>query len=235
MLAILKREIRSYFYSPIAYVLIGLFMLVTAIFFTLTSITYQVADFNGVLSNIEFILMIIIPMLTMRIMAEDRKSGTEVLLITSPTKITDIVLGKYLATFGVFLAMTVISFIFPIILYIFGKPYFAPLAGGYIGFVLIGAAYIAIGLFASALTENQIVAAIITFVALLIIRIIDPIAETLGGVAEIVLKWFSLTTRYEDFNRGILDLSSIVYYISFVAVFIFLTVRIIDKRRWSQG
>lgn len=235
MLAIIKKEIKSYFYSPIAYVLIGLFIFLTSLLFFLPNLQYQMADFNGSLSNMGFILVFIVPILTMRILAEDRKNGTEVLLITSPVSLTNVVVGKYLATCFVFLVLTVITFLYPIILLIFGGPITVQLIGGYIGFILLGAAFISVGIFASSLTENQVIAAVIGFVSLVFMWVADGISGLVGGFGAKVLGWFSLLTRYKDFNKGILGLSPIIYYLSFIAVFLFLTIRVIEKRRWSQG
>ena len=234
MAAIFWKEVKSYFYSPMAYILIGLFILLTSIFFY-PNLMYLSGSFNGVLSTMGFILLFIIPILTMRILAEDRKNGTEVLLITSPASITSIVLGKYLATCFVFLVMTVLTFIYPVILLAFGATFTSQLIGGYIGFLLLGATFISIGIFASSLTENQIIAVIISFVSLLVMWLADSLGSMIGGVASKILNWFSLMSRYEDFNNGILGLSPVVYYLSFIAVFLFLTVRVIEKRRWSQG
>ncbi len=234
MSAIFWKEVKSYFYSPMAYILIGLFMLLTSIFYY-PNLLYGSGDFNSVLSTMGFILLFIIPVLTMRILAEDRKNGTEVLLITSPASIYSIVIGKYLASFFVFAVLTALSFIYPIILLAFGGTFTIQLVGGYIGFLLLGATFIAIGVFASSLTENQVVAVVISFVSLLIMWLAGSLSSIVGGVGSKILGWFSLTTRYEDFNRGILGLSPVVYYLSFVAVFLFLTVRVIEKRRWSQG
>lgn len=236
MLAIWKREVQAYFYQPIAYVLIGLFFLVSSIFFTLGTVAGGYAEMNYLLSNVTFILIFVIPILTMRILTEDRKNGTEVLLVTSPASVTQIILGKYLASFTVFLVMFASTLIYTAILYILGgKPEVPMLIGGYTGFLLLGACFTAIGVFASSLTESQIVSAIISFVFLLIVNLIDAIASFLGGFFAKVLDMFSLLSRYNDLNSGIFDITSIIYYLSFTAVFIFLTTRVIDKRRWSQG
>lgn len=234
MLAIMKKEIMSYFYSPVAYVLIGFYMLLTSVFF-IPNLTYQIGDFNSNLSSMGFMLIFIVPILTMRIIAEDRKNGTEVLLITSPVSIAGIVVGKYLASLAVFLVLTAISFIYPIILMAFGAQFTVQLVGGYIGFILLGASFIAVGVFASSLTENQVIAAVIGFVTLLIIWVAGSVGSMIGGIASKVLNWISLLSRYDDFSRGILGLSPIVYYLSFISVFLFLTVRVIERRRWSQG
>lgn len=234
MAAIFWKEVKSYFYSPMAYILIGLFILLTSIFF-LPNLIYGQGSFNSTLSTMGFILLVIVPILTMRILAEDRKNGTEVLLITSPVSITSMVVGKYLAVCFVFLIMTVLSFVYPIVLAAFGGTFTVELVGGYVGFLLLGMTFIAVGVFASSLTENQVVAVIISYVALLIMWLAGSLSSMLGGVAAKILNWFSLLSRYEDFNRGILGLSPVVYYLSFVAVFLFLTTRVIEKRRWSQG
>lgn len=234
MLAIFIKEVKSYFYSPIAYILIGLFTLLTSIFFW-PNLIYQYADFNGVLSTMGFILLFIVPILTMKILAEDRKNGTEVLLLTSPVSLTSIVIGKYLASLFVFLVMTGITLIYPMVLLAYGGPFTAQLVGGYVGFILLGASFISVGVFASSLTENQVIAVVIAFVSLLIMWVAGSLVGIIGGFASKVLGWFSLISRYEDFNRGILGLSPIIYYLSFIAVFIFLTIRVIEKRRWSQG
>ncbi|MGI6777968.1 MAG: ABC transporter permease [Acetivibrionales bacterium] len=232
--AIFLKEFRSYFNSPIAYIVIGLFILLTSIFFT-PFLFYRMGDFTYNLPTMGFILIFVIPVLTMRLIAEDRKNGTEVLLVTSPVSITGIVMGKYLASLCVFLIMTCITFIYPVILLLFGAKFTVQLVGGYIGFVLLGASFIAVGEFASSLTENQVVAVIIGFASLLVMWIADALAGVVGGFGAKVLNWFSLMSRYEEFNQGILALSPVVYYLSFIAVFLFLTTRVIEKRRWSQG
>jgi ABC-2 type transport system permease protein len=234
MAAIFWKEVKSYFYSPMAYILIGLFIMLTSIFFY-PSLVYSSGDFNGTLSSMGFLLLFIIPILTMRILAEDRKNGTEVLLITSPASITSIVVGKYLASCFVFAIMTILTFIYPVILLAFGGTFTVQLVGGYIGFILLGATFISVGVFASSLTENQIVAVVISFVSLLVMWLAGSLSSMFGGIVAKVLGWVSLMSRYEDFNRGILGLGPVVYYLSFVAVFLFLTIRVIEKRRWSQG
>lgn len=235
MFAIFKKEVRSYFYSPIAYVLIGLFVLMVSAFFYLSNLQSQSADFTATLPSVGFILVFVIPMLTMRILSEDRKNGTEVLLITSPVSLYSVVIGKFLALLFVFLIMISITFIYPIIIFAFGNPPIAPLITSYLGLILLGASFIALGVFASALTENQIIAVIISFVCLLFIQLVDSIGSAAGGLVATILHWFSLQSRYNDFTSGQLSLASIVYFLSFIAVFLFLTIRVIEKRRWSQG
>ena len=157
------------------HILIGLFILLTSIFLFQTM--YQVGSFNNVLANMGFISFIV-PVLTMRILAEDRKNGTEVLLITSPASITSIVVGKYLAVCFVFFVLTVLSFVYPVVLLAFGATFTAELVGGYIGFILLGMTFISVGVFCSSLTESQVVAVIVSYVMLLIMWL----AGSLGGM-----------------------------------------------------
>lgn len=239
MFAVFKRDFRSYFSSPIAYVIIGLFFFILSLFFIQTSLNTEVASFSSqFISTMSFMLLFIVPILTMRAIAEDRKSGTEVLLLTSPKSVTSVVVGKFLAAYGVFSVMTAVTFIFPIVLLIFGRPEGATIFSAYLGFFLIGAVYVSIGVFASSITENQIVAAIISFVSIFALMFaIDFTAYYLGGnkIVGKVLTWLSITDRYNKFGMGIIDLTSIIFLLSFTVVFIFLTVRIIERKRWSKG
>lgn len=234
MYPIFKKEFKSYFTSPTAYVMIGLFILISSILFYVNLMS-QTAEYNFNLNYMSLILILIVPILTMKVLADERKSGTEVLLITSPTSLTSIVVGKYLAAFAVFLVMTAITFIYPIILAVLGEPSVPEIIGGYVGFILVGAAFIAFGVFASSLTESQIISAIVSVVCLLIMWLLQGIAPALGGMWSNILNWFSLYSRTEDFFAGILSLGPVVYYLSFSAVFIFLAIRVIEKRRWSKG
>jgi ABC-2 type transport system permease protein len=232
--AMFKKEIKSYFYSPIAYILIGAFTALTSIFFY-PYLRYYIGDFSPMLDTISFFLIFVIPVLTMRLLTEDRKSGAEQLLLTSPTPLASIVLGKYFAAVSVFCAMMAISWIYPVIQVGFGGAITAKLVSGYVGFLLLGASFTAFGLFASSLTENQIVAAVISVAGLLVIQIAESLGAMLGGLPGRILSWFSLMSRYREFTGGVLNLAPIVYFLSFIAVFLFLTVMAIEKRRWSQG
>jgi ABC-2 type transport system permease protein len=233
MNAIFKRELKAFFFSPVAYVLIGLFILLSSFGFR-QNLLQGYGGFNSNLNFMGILLVFIIPILTMRLLAEDKKNGTEVLLITSPVNLTSIVLGKYLAALIVFLVMTAATFVYPIILLACGAPLTAQLLGGYVGFILLGAAFLSVGIFASSLTENQVISAVVGFVCLLLMYLFD-LGTSFGGVISKVLGWLSLFTRYETINSGVFDISSIVYFLSFIGIFLFLTVRVKDRKRWSQG
>ncbi|MEI6131703.1 MAG: ABC transporter permease [Bacillota bacterium] len=235
MFAVFKREVGAYFKSPIAYVLIAIFVFISALLFFFLNISSANSEYNETLQNMGIVLVFLMPLLTMRILAEDRKNGSEVLLITSPVSLTKVIIGKYLASFFVFIVMNAISLIFPILLFSFGTPTLSSMLGGYLGFVLLGAAFIGIGLFTSAITESQIIAAVVAFVISLVMLFISSIADLFGGTIGEVLNWISLLSRNSGFGQGIIEISSVVYYLSIVAVFIFLTIRVMEKRRWSQG
>lgn len=234
MFTIAKKEISTYFKSPIAYVLIGLFMLMISILFY-TPFSLGSGDFMPVMETMGFFLIFLIPILTMRILAEDRKNGTEVLLLTSPTSLTKIVLGKFIAMYLIFFIITLLSLIYPFIMVAYGAVFTVQLAGAYIGFLLLGAAFISVGVFASAITENQIIAAIISFVAMLSMWIAGTYAPEVGGFMGTFLSWISLISRYDIFTRGLLGLPEIAYFVFFTILFLFLTVRVIERRRWVQG
>jgi ABC-2 type transport system permease protein len=234
MLAIMKRDFRSYFNSPIAYVLIGLFMLLLGLFFN-SMIGYGSDIMSQFVSTMRWLLLFIVPILTMRSMAEDKKNGTEVLLLTSPVRVTEIVLGKFLAAFSVFLVMTGVTLIFPLITIVAGKPDIALILSSYFGYILLGAIFISLGIFASSLTENQIIASIISLVSIFLIQNIDYLASFFSGFLNKAFLWLSVKDRYEDFSIGIIDLTSIIFMICYAAVFLILTVRIIERKRWSQG
>ena len=223
MLAVFKKEFKSYFYSPMAYIVIGLFIVVTSFIFCYFFLPQ--GDFTPMLDMIVYLQFLLVPMLTMRLLTEDRKNGTESLLLTSPTKLASIVVGKYLAALAVFMAMVALSWVYPLVLLGFGGVVTAKLVGGYVGYVLIGAAFIAFGLFASSLTENQFIAAVITIVGLLVIQLAETLASSIEGFVGKVFDWFSLLARFRIFIRGVFDIVPIVYLLSFIVLFVFLTVR----------
>jgi len=288
MFAVFKRELRAYFSSPIGWVVIGLFLFLSGIFFAASNLLGASSEYNGLLGTMAFLFLFVVPILTMRLLTEEVRQHTDQLLITSPLSVTAIVVGKYLAAVAVYLITLIVTVLYPVLMSFFallGLEWWKIL-GGYIGLFLLGSSFIAVGLFFSSLTESQIVAAVATYAALLVMWIIDALTNMvpqgwlygLGFVAVVgaalalivwastrsipatvatvvvlaaaivvvavlkkdlydgllakVMAWFSLLKRYEDFNLGILGLSPVVYYLSFCAAFVFLTVRMIDRKRW---
>ena len=236
MIAVWKREVQSYFLSPLAYVFIGAFMVIAGIMFSGNNITYQSVSFSSTLSSMNFVFMLLVPLLTMKLLSEERKSKTDQLLLTAPVSITAIVLGKYFAALTVFFVTLVMSVIFPIILSIYGMPAMGEIVTGYIGFFLLGCALIAVGVFISSITENQVISALVTFFVLLIMWIGNiAISNISQGWIVAILEWFLVYSRISPYAIGLLSLTTTIYFISFALVFIFLTVRNIEKRRWSEG
>lgn len=287
MLAIFKKELKSYFTSMTGYVFIAFFLIIVGIYYAVYNLLNRLANFEYVLSGVSFIFILLVPILTMRLMAEDKKQKTDQLLFTSPVPVSKIISGKYFAVLTVFLIAMGIICLYPVILLQFGSVPLKVAYGTILGFALLGAAYISIGLFISSMTESQLVSAVVSFVVILVTALMDSlvnflptdnrtcyiaffvavlllcwllysmmhnivVALTVGVIGEAaltviyvvkptlfdglltkVLGWFSVIARFDNFSSGVLDLSSVVYYISVVFIFLFLTVQAIKKHRWS--
>jgi ABC-2 type transport system permease protein len=234
MIAVFKRELKSYFFSPIGYIFIGFFLLLSGYFFAAGNLMQGTADLKMIFGNMSIVFLFLVPILTMRLISEEMKSKTDQLLLTSPVSLTGIVVGKYLAALAVYFVSLLITFVYPAILFIYSKPAVGEILSGYLGFFLMGASFIAIGLFISSLTENQVISAVASFGVLLLLWLIDWIVPFVQNpFLGKAIGWFSILKRYEDFTLGILNLSPIVYYISFTSAFVFLTIRVLEKKRWS--
>ncbi|MEN8904708.1 MAG: ABC transporter permease subunit [Clostridiales bacterium] len=237
MLSIFKKELRSYVYSPIPYVLIGLFLLITSITFnSFYSQMQTTLDENAINQTLGFgntVMVFLTPILTMKLLAEERKNKVDALLLSSPVSITSIVIAKYLAAVVMFLALTASTLIYPIIVISLSKVASVEMLGGYLGFILVGASYIAFGLFASSLTESQVVAGIISLVGLLLMLLMNAIQPIVGDFWYGIFKWFSLLDKYAAYQSGKFIITPIIYYLSFISLFVVLTIRVIEKRRWS--
>lgn len=230
---IFRREFSGYFSSPVAYLIIAAFLAISGYFFSAILFSTRLADMRYTFGNLSVIFLFTAPMLTLRTLAEERRLGTDEFLLTTPVGITAIVVGKYLATVGVFCVILLISLIYPGILFLFGSPDIGPLVSGYLGFFLLGSAFLSVGIFASSLTEDQMVAGMIGFALMLLLWVISWAAGALPGFWGDLAAAISLFDRFEDFTKGIIDLVDIIFYLSFIFVMLFLTVRVVDKRRWS--
>ena len=283
MAAIFKREMKMYFSSMIGYVFTAFFVLVTAIYFSLQNILSLSPQFENVFNSVIMMFLILAPILTMRLLSEETKQKTDQLLLTSPVSVVGVVLGKFFAAVTVFIIALVITMLFPLILSFYGSIAVAQIIGSYIGFFLLGSSFIAVGLWISSITDNQIVSAVATFAAVFLLLMVETIVSSASGnltfsfifaliialliatyfysntkdwsvgvivfiveaavLAILYLKkpgvagnfasMFAVLTRYNNFAMGILDLGSVVYFISFIGVFLYFTVRVIEKRRWS--
>ncbi len=238
MWAIFKREVKSFFLTPIGYVYMGIFLFLSGLFFAFLLLNpSQTANYTEVLGTMSFTLLFVTPILTMRLMSEEKKSGTDQLLLTSPVSLSGIVVGKYLAALFVFVCTLIITLAYPLILSRFATIDLSVIVLGYTGYFLLGAAFIAIGLFISSITENQTVAAIISFCALLFLWVLEffKMVINLPEKGQRIFDWFLILNRYEDFESGLLNVGSVIFFMSIALVFLFLTLRSVEKRRWSRG
>jgi ABC-2 type transport system permease protein len=253
ILAIWQREMKSYFVSPIAYVVLTVFLFISGFFFTtiLTAWVQQTmmqaaygqgappADVPGMVSRsffgtISVVLLFMIPMLTMGLFAEEKKRGTIELLLTTPVSNLQAMMGKYLASLSFLLIMFLSSVLTISALFMYGQPEWKPIMGAYIGLVLYGAALLAIGLFISTLTENQIVAGVITLGVILVLWLIDALAANAQGMMKDVLSYMSVISHLDDFIKGVIDTTHVIFYVTFAFFGLFLTYRSLESLRWKS-
>jgi ABC-2 type transport system permease protein len=252
--AIYRKELGHYFVSPVAYVVVGVFIGFCALVFnfSVTQAVYQAAQsqmqgmggpmdlpgevLQGYFMFLATMLLFVTPMLTMGIYAEERKRGTMELLMTSPVTELQIVLGKFFGACTMFATMLLPTVVPVIFLYFCSDPRFPVkiILAGYLGAVLVGGSLLALGTFISSLTENQIIAAVLTFAVFLIIWIVDILGSPSGSSATI-LGYFSVVRHFQDFARGVIDTSSLIYFGSLIVFFVFLTVRSVDSMRWRRA
>ena len=185
------------------------------------------------LGNISIIILLFLPLLTMRLMAEEKKLGTWELLLTAPVRDTEVVLGKFLGTLGIMVVMLAFTLYYPLLLLIFGDPDIGPIITSYVGLFLLGSAALSVGIFASSLSSNQIVAAVVSGALLFALWFVGLAASYLPEALGEVVQSLSLSHHFEDFYRGIIDTRAIVYYLSVTALFLFLTIRSLETGRWN--
>lgn len=240
MFAIYKRELRSYFITPIGYVFAGMFLAVSGLVFSFlilstdSSGSYSYDNISEYFIALLFIFSILIPLLTMKLFSEEKKQRTEQLLMTTPVTLPGVVFAKYLAALTIFAATLLVNSFNYILLFRYGSPNLAVLLSNILGLFLIGSAFIAVGLFLSSITENQLIAAVSSMAVVVSLLLISFLANYIEQeFFRVVLKWFSVIDRYSPFTVGYFDIPSLVYFVSFACVFLFLTVRVYEKRRWS--
>lgn len=256
--AVYRKEMGNYFVSPVAYVVVGVFLFLSAYFFDrilhfLIEQSFQMEmqsmrfgapqDFDvpsGVMRNffglLSTLVLFLVPMLTMGVYAEERKRGTMELLMTSPVSEVEIVLGKFFASLTLFVIMLLPTVSYMSFMYFRSdpRPPWGVMWTGYAGLLLLGASLLALGSFISSLTESQLIAAVLTFGAVLILWVIDLGSRGSGALGD-TLEYLSVTRHFEDFTHGLIDTSSLIYYLSFVCLFIFFTVRSVDSMRWRRA
>jgi ABC-2 type transport system permease protein len=251
-LAIAQKELRSYFASPIGYIVLGFFALLYGWFYV-TMLNYfvrqsmQVSQFGGqgaeamnvnqvmlrpLVQNVTILLLFLMPMVTMRSYAEEKRSGTIELLLTSPLSDLEIILGKFLGALSLWAMALAISLIHIAILFAFGRPEWKPIATAYLGLLLMGGCFISVGLLISSLTNNQIIAGMATFGVFLLLWVVNWIGSFSGPTVDKITQYLSIIDHFDDFSKGIIDTSHLIYYISFISFGLFLTAKSVDSERW---
>ncbi|HTK29425.1 MAG TPA: ABC transporter permease subunit [Vicinamibacterales bacterium] len=252
-LAIANKELRSYFSSPIAYIVIGLFALLFGYFFVailayFVRSSMQMGQFGmqgpqsmnvnqqlirPLLQNVTILDLFLLPMVTMRLYAEEKRSGTIELLLTSPLTDVQIVIGKFLGAMTLHVIMLGVSLIPIAILFLYGSPEWRPLMTAYLGLLLLGGCFISLGLFISSLTKNQIVAGMLTFAVFLFLWVITWIGSFSGPTIDKLTTYLSIIDHLDDFLKGVIDTTHLVYYLSFITFGLFLTTKAVDTERWN--
>jgi ABC-2 type transport system permease protein len=251
VIAIAQKELKSYFASPIAYITIGFFALLYGYFY-IAILSYfvrqsmQMGQFGGgpqalninqvmirqLLQNVTILVLFIMPMVTMRTYSEEKRSGTIELLLTSPLTDVQIILGKFLGALALWAIMLAVSLIHIGLLFVYGNPEWKPIATAYLGLLLLGGCFISVGLFISSLTKNQIVAGMVTFAVFLFLWVITWIGSFSGPTIDSLTQYLSITDHYDDFGKGVIDTTHVIYYVSFITFGLFLTAKSVDSERW---
>jgi len=249
---VFKKEMRLYFSSPVAWVVMTIFLFIAGYFFYSIFAFYTLASMQSamnpqmgrdlnvtdsvlrpLLSNMSVILLLLMPLITMRLFAEERRSGTIELLLTYPVRDGAVLIAKYLAALALYALMLALTLLYPGIIVYFTRLEWGPLLTGYLGLLLMGATFLAVGIFASSLTENQIVASITTFGVLLFLWVVGWSAEYVVGGWGRVLSHLSLLDHFDTFARGVLDTKDVLYYVDVTVLALFLTLRSLEARRWK--
>ena len=231
---IARKELGAYLRSPMAYVVTAVFLALNGIFFTawLAAIGYADTSIRGFVNAARFLVLLFAAVLTMRLVSEEKKAGTWELLLTVPVRDVEIVAGKFLGALAMLGVMLALTLYYPIMLLAFGDPDVGPMAASYLGLFLLGGAGLAAGLFASSITANQIVSAVVAGGILFGLWFLGVLAGLAPGALGDALSLFSPSTWFADFERGIVDTRGVVYYVTFALLFLYLAVRAIEAARW---
>jgi ABC-2 type transport system permease protein len=250
ILAIAQKELKSYFSSPIGYVLIGLWVLLYGYFYISILAYFVRASMMGQMGqgpqavnvnqdlirplfyNVTIMVLFVLPGVTMRTYSEEKRSGTIELLLTSPVSDFQIIMGKFLGAMALYAAMLAVTLIHIGILFVYGNPEWKPIATAYLGFFLLGGCFISLGLFISSLTKNQVIAFMATFSVFLFLWVINWIGSFVGPTASAITGYLSIIDHYDDFAKGVLDTTHLIYYLSFITFGLFLTAKSVDSERW---
>lgn len=234
-LVVCGKEIKSYLGSPMAYIVTAIFLALSGTFFAtyLASTSYSDTSIRGFLSVAQYLILLFSAVLTMRLIAEEKKLGTWELLMTVPMRDSEIVVGKYFSSLALLTGMLGLTLYYPVLLAVFGDPDVGPIVTSYLGLFLLGAAALSVGIFASSLTSNQLAAAVVSGGLLFGLWFFGMAGTLVPGPAGELISYFSLSSYFPDFIRGVVDTRAVVYYVSVAAVFLFLAVRSTEAGRWK--
>ena len=234
MFAIFKIELKAYFTSPVGYVFLAIFYAFSGLFFYIFSLSVGSTDISSVFLMMFIVLMVFVPLLTMRLLSEDKKQKTDQLILTAPVSLLSIVMGKFLAAYAIFAIGVAVMPVYGFVMSTFATVSWLPIWGNTVGLLLLGGIFVSIGLFISSLTENQMIAAIGGFFINLMILLMNTLKSALpNGFLQDVLSSISVYSRYSEITNGIFSLSSLIFFVSVIFIFLFLTVRVLEKRRWA--
>lgn len=233
--AIFKKEFRSFFTSPVGYIVLAVMTFFSGLFFVSYNIGSQSSDLSGVFSSLFMVAILVLPLVTMRLFSEEKRQKTDQALLTSPVNLTGIVLGKFFAAFVMFMLSIAILLIYAIIIAFQVTPDWTVILGNFIGLLLVGGLIVAIGLLISSLTESQLIAAVVTIGISFILLIMDNIATQFSSfkLLTTIVTFLSVSQRYDSFTSGIIAYDNVIYFLSMQALVLFLTVRVLDRKRWS--
>ena len=231
--ALFRRELNAYFLSPIAYIVIAVFLIYTGFFFSTSLFENKVVTLKFSVMYIQFILPFLVPVITMRLFSEESKSGTLETLMTAPVSDFEVVMGKFFAAFGLYAVMILSTLIYVVFLHWVGTPDYGSIITSYIGLLLMGSVYISVGLLTSAITKNQIISAVIGIVGLVFLLIIGFVHYIVGeGFFSECLKYIGTFDHWEAFTKGLVDTRDVIYYISLTVLLLFITIRVVESRKW---
>lgn len=232
MTAIWKRDVHSFFHSPLGFVYLAAFFAIMNLYFFATCVMSQSSDLSAVFANMLVVLMFLMPLMTMRLFSEEYRQGTDRLLLTAPVSVWEIVLAKFLSAMTVIAAAMVGTIPWLIVIVIFGTPAWPSIIGTYVALLCASAVFAAIGAFLSALTESQLIAAVLSFAVFLGIYILDMLQYSLDSeLLTTLFDWLSIYSRYSTFTSGIFSLGNLVYFLTLTALFLYFTVRAVERRR----
>ncbi|MBN1754928.1 ABC transporter permease [bacterium] len=232
-LSIVKKELKMYFNSPIAYVIITVFLLIVGWFFSSNIFLANQASLRFIFSIVPWIFLFFVPAITMRLIAEEKKQGTIETLVTMPINESTIIWGKFLAATILLAVALFLTITYPLTVSILGNLDSGEIVGGYLGLLLLGGSYIAMGLFASSITENQIVAFIIGFMIIFVFFMLDKVLIFLPGPIASIFEYFSTDTHFQNLMRGVIDSKDLIYFISLIFLFLFLSTKLLVARKWK--